>query len=60
MKGWQMYSEIQSLKEKGFSIRQGSHMLRISRNTAKKHWDMPPEEYEVTLTSVNKLSALAA
>jgi transposase len=60
MKGWQMYSEIQVLKEKGFSIRQVSHMLRVSRNTARKYWDMPPDEYAHTLTSVNKLSALAA
>lgn len=60
MKGWHMYSEIQALKEKGFSIRQVSRMVRVSRNTARKYWDMPPDEYAATLTFVNKLSALAA
>jgi len=60
MKGWKMYSEIQALKEQGFSIRQVSQMIRASRNTTKKYWDMPPDEYAIALTSVNKLSALAA
>lgn len=60
MKGWQMYSKIQSLKEKGFSIRQVSRLIRVSRNTIRKYWDMPADEYAATLLSVNKLSALAA
>lgn len=60
MKGWHMYSEIQALKEKGFSIRQVSRLIRVSRNTIRKYWDMPPDEYAATLTSINKLSALAA
>jgi transposase len=60
MKGWQMYSKIQALKEKGFSIRQVSQLIRVSRNTIRKYWDMPADEYAATLLSVNKLSALAA
>lgn len=60
MKGWYMYSEIQALKEKGFSIRQVSRLIRVSRNTIRKYWDMPPDEYAATLTCVNKLSALSA
>jgi len=60
MKGWHMYSEIQALKEKGFSIRQVSRLIRVSRNTIRKYWDMPPDEYAATLTCINKLSALSA
>jgi len=60
MKGWQMYSNIQALKEKGFSIRQVSRLIRVSRNTIRKYWDMPADEYAATLSSVNKLSALSA
>lgn len=60
MKGWQMYSKIQALKEKGFSIRQVSRLIRVSRNTIRKYWDLPADEYAATLSSINKLSALAA
>ena len=60
MKGWHMYSEIQALKEKGFSIRQVSRLIRVSRNTIRKYWDMPPDEYAATLMCINKLSALSA
>ena len=55
-----MYSEIQALKEKGFSIRQVSRLIRVSRNTIRKYWDMPPDEYAAKLTCVSKLSALSA
>lgn len=58
MKGWHMYSKIQSMKEQGFSIRQVSRIIRISRNTIKKYWDMRPDEYATALTAVNKLSSL--
>lgn len=60
MKGWKMYSTIQALKEKGFSIRQVSRLIRVSRNTIRKYWDMPAEDYATTLLSVNRLSALSA
>jgi len=55
-----MYSKIQRMKEQGFSIRQVSRMIRISRNTIKKYWDMKPDDYSSALTAVNKLSNLAA
>ena len=58
MKGWHMYSKIKSMKEQGVSIRQVSRIIRISRNTIKKYWDMKPDEYATTLTAVNKLSSL--
>ncbi len=60
MKGWHMYSEIQRMKEQGFSIRKVSRMIRISRNTIKKYWAMSPDEYAAALTAVNKLSSLMA
>lgn len=60
MKGWLMYSRIQQLKEQGFSIRNISRLIRVSRNTIAKYWDMPPDEYAKTLTEVNKLSSLSA
>jgi transposase len=55
-----MYSKIQQLKEQGFSIRKVSRIIRVSRNTIAKYWDMPPDEYAETLTAVNKLSSLSA
>ena len=60
MKGWKMYSNIQALKEKGFSIRQVARLIRVSRNTIRKYWDMPAGEYAATLLDVNRLSALSA
>ena len=45
MKGWLMYSQIQGMKEHGFSIRQVSRHIRVSRSTIKKYWEMKPEEY---------------
>lgn len=55
-----MYSKIQRMKEQGFSIRKVSRMIRVSRNTIKKYWDMGPDVYAATLTAVNKLSSLSA
>jgi transposase len=60
MKGWQMYSQIQAMKEKGFSIRKVAKMYRISRNTVKKYWDMSPEEYAETYKTVKRMTALKA
>ena len=60
MKGWQMYSQIQAMKEHGFSIRQVSKITRVSRNTIVKYWDMSPEEYADKFKSVNRMTALRA
>ena len=60
MKGWKMYSNIQAMKENGFSIRQVSRLIRVSRNTIRKYWDMPADDYAANLLSVNRLSALEA
>ena len=60
MKGWQMYSRIQAMKEQGFSIRQVSRMIRVSRNTIRKYWEMDPEEYAGAYKTVNRMTALTA
>ena len=56
MKGWHMYSQIQAMKERGFSIRQVSRHIRVSRNTIKKYWDMKPEEYAETYKAANRMT----
>ena len=60
MKGWHMYSRIQSMKEQGFSIRQAAGLMRVSRNTIRKYWEMKPEEYASKYQTVNRMSALGA
>ena len=60
MKGWEMYSKIQAMKAKGFSIRQVSRIIRVSRNTIKKYWEMAPEDYATKYQIVNRLTALTA
>ena len=60
MKGWQMYSKIQAMKERGFSIRQVSRIIRVSRNTIRKYWEMEPDKYAETYKTVNRMSVLKA
>ena len=60
MKGWEMYSKIQAMKEQGFSIRQVSRVIRVSRNTIKKYWEMKPDEYAAGYKSLNRMTALMA
>ena len=60
MKGWQMYSNIQAMKEQGFSIRQIAKIKKISRNTVKKYWEMEPEEYAEKYKTANRTTALTA
>jgi len=55
-----MYSQIQAMKEQGFTIRQVSQIIRISRNTISKYWEMAPEEYAEKYKSANRLTALMA
>ena len=55
-----MYSKIQAMKEQGFSIRQISGTIRVSRNTISKYWGMTPEEYSARYTAVNRMTALTA
>ena len=55
-----MYSKIQAMKEQGFSIRQVSRIIRVSRNTIAKYWEIKPEEYADKYKAVNRVTALTA
>ena len=55
-----MYSKIQAMKEQGFSIRQISRTIRVSRNTIRKYWEMAPEDYAARYMAVNRMTALTA
>jgi transposase len=48
------------MKEAGFSIRQVSRAIRVSRNTITKYWEMMPEEYSQKFKTVNRMTALMA
>lgn len=47
--GWNMYLEIQDLKEMHFNVSQISRRLDLSRTTVYKYLDMTPEEMEQIL-----------
>ena len=55
-----MYSRIQAMKAQGFSIRQVSRIIRVSRNTISKYWEMTPEEYAQKYKALNRMTALMA
>ena len=40
MKRWPMYTELQSLKNLGFSKRQVANRLQVDFRTVSKYWDM--------------------
>ena len=46
MKRWPMYTDIQSLKNLGFSKRQVAQKLGADFRTVSKYWDMDPETFE--------------
>jgi len=48
MKGWPMYTDIQSLKNLGFSKRKVAKKLASDFRTVSKYWDMDPEMFEKT------------
>lgn len=45
-----MYSNIQSMKNQGFSKRQVADKQGLNFRTVSKYWDMTPEEIEESLT----------
>jgi transposase len=55
-----MYSRIQELKSRGFSARQTAKLMRVSRSTVSKYWDMLPEEYAASYQTANRLTTLMA
>lgn len=50
MKRWLMYSNIQTMKNQGFSKRQVADKQGLNFRTVSKYWDMTPEEIEESLT----------
>jgi len=52
--GWNMYSEIQSLKDMHFNVSQISRRLDLSRTTVYKYLNMSPEEIELILENQKK------
>jgi transposase len=46
MKRWQMYVQIHSMKNQGFSKRQVAEKLGLNYRTVTKYLSMTPEEYE--------------
>lgn len=40
MKGYNVYSKIQQMREAGFSQRAIANALGINRKTVKRYWDM--------------------
>ncbi len=52
--GWNMYSEIQSLKDMHFNVSQISKRLDLSRTTVYKYLNLSPDEMELVLESQKK------
>lgn len=59
MKGYEMYTKIQQLKEKGFKQTNVSRQLDIHRNTVKRYWDMTADEFEENTFTVNRTKLLS-
>lgn len=49
MKGYEVYTEIHKLKNRGYSKRRTARELDVSRDTVNKYWEMGEEEYAVSL-----------
>lgn len=58
MKGWKMYTEIQSLKNMGFSKRQTASKIGLSINTIRKYWNVDPDEFEKVVLKRKRRSLL--
>jgi hypothetical protein len=58
MKGWQMYTEIQSQKNLGFGKYQVAEHLGLNYRTVSRYWDMSPEEFERTILSRKRKQCL--
>ena len=58
MKGYCMYSEIQQMKEAGFSQRAVARALDIHRKTVKRYWEMSVDEYQQEQERIRRSSTL--
>jgi transposase len=60
MKGYDMYCEIQKLKDLGYTQRAASKRLNVHRNTVKRYWDMSVDEFDSMACKVNRQYKLDA
>ena len=49
MTNWKMYGEIQRQKKLGLNKSQASRKLKLDIKTIRKYWDIPPDEFSLTL-----------
>ena len=59
MKRWPMYTELQSLKNLGFSKRQVANSLQMDFRTVSKYWGMDPDTFEKTIANRQRRRNLA-
>ena len=59
MKGYNVYSEIQQLKEKGFKKTAVAQQLGINRRTVNRYWLMPVDVYEATQKKICRQKMLS-
>lgn len=58
MKGYNVYSQIQQLKEKGFKKAAVAKQLGINRRTVNRYWNMAVDDYETNAVSVCRMKLL--
>jgi len=58
MKGFEMYTQIQQLKERGFKQASVAAQLGIHRKTIRRYWDMAPDEFEDASYCINRVKLL--
>ena len=49
MKGYEVYTDIHKLKNRGYGKRRTARELEISRDTVEKYWNMNEDEYACCL-----------
>jgi len=54
-----MYTELQTLKNLGFSKRQTAEKLQVNFRTVSKYWDMDPDTFEKTTLNRQRRRDLA-
>lgn len=58
MKGYAMYSNIQQMREAGFSQRATAKTLGINRENVNRYWSMNPDEYEKSVHGILRIQNL--
>lgn len=58
MKGYEVYSTIQQMKELGFKKATVANQLGINRRTVDRYWSMNLEEYDANLGGICKRKLL--